>query len=107
MASMLEVSTHRATEAIRVNDTTPVEGWSELLLALPEFGLTHANIDEHNELVADIELPRDVQACIRCGVIDLHPLHDWRHHNVRHLQLGRVASDATHRGMCYRSSLPI
>ena len=39
MASMLEVSTHRATEAIRVNDTTPVEGWSELLLALPEFVL--------------------------------------------------------------------
>jgi transposase len=85
MASMLEVSTHRATEAIRMNNATSVEGWSELLLALPEFVLTHATIDEHNELVADIELPRDVQACIRCGVIDLHPLHDWRHHNVRHL----------------------
>jgi transposase len=95
MASMLEVSTHRATEAIRVNDRICVEGWSELLLALPEFVLTDATIDEHDELVAEIELPREVQACIRCGVIDRHPLHDWRHHNVRHLP---VAGRATRLG---------
>jgi transposase len=68
-----------------VTDPTPVQGWSELLLALPEFLLTDARIDEHDELVAHVELPRDVQACPRCGVIDLHPLHDWRTHNVRHL----------------------
>jgi len=68
-----------------VNDSTCVQGLSELLLALPEFILTDARIDEHNELVAHIELPRDVQACPECGVIELHPLHDWRIHNLRHL----------------------
>ncbi len=75
-----------------MTDPTPVQGWSELLLALPEFLLTDARIDEHNELVAHVELPRDVQGCPRCGVIDLHPLHDWRTHNVRHLP---VAGRAT------------
>jgi transposase len=71
---------------------TPVEGWSELLLALPEFILTHVRIDEHDELVAHVELPRAVQPCIRCGTIDRHPLHDWRSHTVRHLP---VAGRAT------------
>ena len=59
MASMLEVSTHRAAETICMSDRSPVEGWSEPL-ALPEFVLTHATTDEHDEVVADIELPRDV-----------------------------------------------
>ena len=63
----------------------PCPGGGELLLALPEYVLTDVRIDERNELVVYIELPRDVQACTGCGVIDLHPLHDWRHHNVRHL----------------------
>ena len=57
---MLEVPNQPSDRAIRVNDTTPVQGWSELLLALPKFVLTDATIDEHDELVADIELPRDV-----------------------------------------------
>ena len=62
-----------------------------LLLALPEFPLTDARIDERNELVAYIELPGDVQACPQRCVIDLHPLHDWRTHNLRHLPVaGRV-----------------
>ncbi len=30
-------------------------------------------------------LPRDVQACPSCGVIETHPIHDWRWHTVRHL----------------------
>jgi transposase len=71
-----------------VSDPTPVEGWSELLLALPEFILTGAHIedrDDHDELVAHVELPREVQPCTRCGVIERHPLHDWRTHTVRHL----------------------
>ena len=50
-----------------MNDTTPAQGWSELLLALPEFILTDAHIDEHDELVADIELPRDVQRASAAG----------------------------------------
>jgi len=75
-----------------VSDTTPDQGWSELLLALPEFILTDANIDENDELVADVELPRGVQPCTSCGVIGLHPLHDWRRHTVRHLP---VAGRAT------------
>jgi hypothetical protein len=41
-----------------VSQATPVQGWSELLLALPEFILTDARIDEHDELVAVVELPR-------------------------------------------------
>ena len=68
-----------------MSEPTCVQGWSELLLVLPEFILTDARIDECNELVAHVQLPRDVQACPECGVIDLHPLHDWRTHNVRHL----------------------
>lgn len=75
-----------------MSQPTPVEGWSELLLALPEFILTDARIDEHNELVAEVVLPRDVQPCTRCGTIQLHPIHDWRTHTVRHLP---VAGRAT------------
>jgi hypothetical protein len=62
------------------------------LLALPEFILTAASLDDHDELVADVELSRDVQPCTRCGVIELHPIHDWRTHTVRHLP---VAGRAT------------
>ena len=53
-----------------MSQPTPVEGWSELLLALPEFLLTHVFVDEHDELVAHVELPRDGAA--------LHPLRDDR-----------------------------
>jgi len=63
-----------------------------LLLALPEVILIDAHVEEHDELHAVVELPRDVQACPRCGVIDLHPVHDWRSHTVRHLP---VAGRAT------------
>jgi transposase len=75
-----------------VSQPTPAEGWSELLLALPEFILTDARIDEHDELVAHVELPREMHACTRCGVIDLHPLHDYRRHTVRHLPVAERAS---------------
>ena len=75
-----------------MSQPTPVQGWSELLLALPEFILIDAHVDEHDELHAVVTLPRDVQACPRCGVIDLHPVHDWRSHTVRHLP---VAGRAT------------
>jgi transposase len=68
-----------------VYDTTPDQGWSELLLALPEFILTDAFIDADDELVAVVELPRDVQPCTRCGVIDRHLVHDRRWHTLRHL----------------------
>ncbi len=71
---------------------TPVQGWSELLLALPEFILIDASIDEDDELVAVVELPREVQPCTRCGVLDQHRVHDRRWHTVRHLP---VASRAT------------
>jgi transposase len=72
---------------------TPVQGWSELLLALPEFTLTDAHLDEdHDELIAVVELPRDLQACPRCGLIELHRVHDRRWHTVRHLP---VAGRAT------------
>lgn len=64
---------------------TPVQGWSELLLALPEFTLTDAVIDVDDELVAEVELSRDVQACPRCGLIERHRVHDRRWHTVRHL----------------------
>jgi transposase len=75
-----------------VSQPIPVEGWSELLLALPEFILTDAYIDEHDELVAEVVLPRDVQPCTRCGSIELHRIHDWRTHTLRHLP---VAGRAT------------
>jgi transposase len=68
-----------------VSQATPVQGWSELLLALPEFILTDARIDEHDELVAVVELPRGMQPCTRCGVIDRHLVHDRRWHTLRHL----------------------
>lgn len=68
-----------------MSQPTPVQGWSELLLALPEFTLIDAHVTDADELVADVQLPRDVQACPRCGVIEPHPLHDYRHHTVRHL----------------------
>ena len=68
-----------------MSDSTPVQGWSELLLALPEFDLIDAHVDVHDELIAVVELPRDVQACPSCGSIDLHPIHDRRWHTVRHL----------------------
>lgn len=41
-----------------MNDATPVQGWRELLLALPEFFLTDVVIDVHDELIADVEPPR-------------------------------------------------
>jgi transposase len=75
-----------------VSQPTPDEGWSELLLALPEFILTDARIDEYDELVAEVVLPRDVQPCTRCGTIEQHRVHDWRTHTVRHLP---VAGRAT------------
>jgi transposase len=75
-----------------VSQPTPVQGWSELLLALPEFILTDAYIDDDGELVAGVALPRDVQPCTRCGVIELHRVHDRRTHTVRHLP---VAGRAT------------
>jgi transposase len=68
-----------------VSDLTPAQGWSELLLALPEFTLIDAHVTENEELVADVELLRDVQACPDCGVIETHRLHDYRSHTVRHL----------------------
>jgi len=71
---------------------TPVQGWSELLLALPEFTLIDAHVTDDDELVADVELPREVQPCTRCGVIDRHRVHDRRTHTVRHLP---VAGRAT------------
>ena len=76
-----------------MSDLTPVQGWSELLLALPEFTLTDAYVDhDGGELFATVELPRDLQGCPRCGVIELHRLHDYRRHTVRHLP---VAGRAT------------
>ncbi|MDP8928292.1 MAG: hypothetical protein M3O70_06875 [Actinomycetota bacterium] len=48
-----------------MSHATPAQGWSELLLVLPEFHLLHAHVDERGELVADVELPRAVQACPR------------------------------------------
>ena len=75
-----------------MSDLTPVQGWSELLLALPEFVLIDAYIDDVGELVACVELPRGLQPCTRCGVIDQHRVHDRRTHTVRHLP---VAGRAT------------
>jgi hypothetical protein len=43
------VEANRATEAVRVSQATPVEGWSELVVALPEFILTDACIDADGE----------------------------------------------------------
>jgi hypothetical protein len=40
-----------------VSQPTPVQGWSKLLLARPEFILSYAHIDEHDELVAHVEIP--------------------------------------------------
>ena len=65
-----------------MSDPTPAEGWAELLLALPEFILTDADLDERDQLVAVVELPRDVHPCTRCGVIDHHPVHDRRWHST-------------------------
>jgi transposase len=75
-----------------VSQLTPVEGWAELLLALPEFILTDAYLEEGGELVAVVELPREEHPCTRCGVIDSHPVHDRRWHTIRHLP---VAGRAT------------
>jgi transposase len=81
-----------------VSQPTPVEGWSELLLALPEFILTDAYLDGDDELVADVELPHDIQPCTRCGVLDLHPVHDRRTHTVRHLPVaGRATRVVWHK----------
>lgn len=86
-------TTIRATEVVvRVSQPTCAQSWSELLLALPEFTLTHAHVDEHDELIATVQLPRDVQACPRCGLIELHTVHVRRWHTVRHLP---VAGRAT------------
>ena len=75
-----------------MSQPTPVRGWSELLLALPEFDLTDAYVSVDDELVVDVELARDEQPCPRCGVIATHRLHDYRRHTVRHLP---VAGRAT------------
>jgi transposase len=68
-----------------VSQPTPVQGWSELLLALPEFILTDAHVDDAGELIAVVELPRGLQPCTRCGVLSRHRVHDRRWHTVRHL----------------------
>ena len=68
-----------------MSQPTPVQGWSELLLALPEFVLLDAFVDEYDELIATIELPRGLQACPRCGTIEAHRVHDRRWHTLRHL----------------------
>jgi transposase len=68
-----------------VSHPTPVQGWSELLLALPEFILTDAHVDDAGELIATVELPRAEQPCTRCGVLARHRVHDRRWHTVRHL----------------------
>lgn len=44
-----------------------VEGWTELLLGLPEFILTNACLNDDDEPVADLVLPRDVQPFARWG----------------------------------------
>jgi transposase len=83
-----------------VSDLTPVQGWSELLLALPEFHLLDAYVDhDADELIVTVELPRDLQGCPRCGVIELHRLHDYRWHTARHLP---VAGRATRLRWCKR-----
>ena len=48
-----------------MSDPTPVQGWSELLLALPEFTLTDAYVDARRARIAHVELPRDLQPCTR------------------------------------------
>ena len=55
----------RATEAVRVSHLTPVKGWSELLLALPEFTLTDVHVGDDNEFVVETVLLRDVQPYVR------------------------------------------
>jgi ribosomal protein S27AE len=74
-----------------VSQPTPVQGWSELLLALPEFTLTDAYVSDDGELVAVVELPRDVQPCARCGVLADHRVHDRRWHTVRQLPVAARA----------------
>jgi transposase len=81
-----------------MSHATPVQGWSELLLALPEFTLLDAHVREEGELVADVELPREVQACPRCGLIERHRVHDRRTHSVRHLPVaGRACRVRWHK----------
>ncbi len=64
-----------------MSQLTPVQvWWSELLLALPEFDLTDVHIDGHDELVAEVELPRGLQPCTRCGLLERHLVHDRRRH---------------------------
>jgi hypothetical protein len=79
---MLEVS--KPTERPRpyACPNLPLSGGSELLLALPEFILTDARIDDQDELVVEVELPRDVQPCTSCGTMEQHRIHDWRTHTV-------------------------
>ena len=69
-----------------------------MLLALPEFSLLDARVVvDGTELEVVVELPRDLQACPRCGVIDAHEVHDRTVHRVRHLPVAgracRVAWD--------------
>ena len=45
-----------------------------------------------HRLADRVELPRDLQACTRCGVLDRHRVHGRRTHTVRHLP---VAGRAT------------
>jgi transposase len=84
-----------------VSQPTPGQGWSELLLALSEFVLMDAYTDENDELVAVVELPRGLQPCPDCGVLDHHRLHDRRTHAVCHLP---VAGRATR--VRWRKRLP-
>jgi len=67
---------------------------SDVLLALPEFVLLTTTISNDNtELVVAVELPRDVQPCPRCGVIERHQVHDRLAHRVRHLPVaGRACT---------------
>ena len=85
---MLEVSIPPSDQGRTHERNYCCSGWSELVLALPEFVLNHVRVDAHDELVAVVELPREVQACPGYGAIELHLLRDWRWHSVRHLPVG-------------------
>ncbi len=77
---MLEVSTHRATEAVRVFQPTPAQGWSELLLALPEFVLIDAYIDDVGELKDDAhDDALNVSDCQVNGNNQPHGINERRH----------------------------
>ncbi len=94
---MLGVLKPTEPKATRMSDATPVLPWSDLLLALPEFDLLHAEVI-NDELIVTVELPRDVQACPSCGTIELHRVHDRRWHRLRHLPVaGRACRLVWHK----------